>query len=187
MKRYFGGLLIILSLVTAGTVGAEVVHINVPALARDYPPGDEGWSFYCSERVETLHYPGQEAGVVVELVAHLEGTVWAGLGECYGEPTALRAKIEPRFINLSTSDSFSRYAIVEEGPFAIDLVLHSVLPDPFYPDDDLLLWLCVLPEGCLVVEPVRADITDVTFIVTTEPVVPVESSTWGRIKALYER
>jgi hypothetical protein len=159
------GLLLALGFLWVNSSPAEVIQITVPALAADYP-------FTTPEGVpcrptEAFDYPGEEVGTVLQVRVHLEGTVWPGLGDAW------RATVG-----------------VEGGSFELDLTLPNGNPDfqdPISPGDDLYFRMCFVTESaCVVVQEASAQLTEVTFTVTTTSVVPAERNTWGRIKALYK-
>jgi hypothetical protein len=180
-------------LLSAGFVStswAEVVQISVSALEQTYPLVTPSGQVPCRE-TEALDYPGEEVGVVVSISVRLRGTVLPGVGDCDGEVVSLGAELEPWFVNDSAADGYKRPMVVDAGAFEIDLLLpyigHPLLQDPFNPNDDLLLRLCVRTEsGCQYIQHVSVELDEVTFTVTTMSAVPTEKTTWGGIKSLYE-
>jgi hypothetical protein len=183
------GLLLALGFFWVSSSPAEVIQITVPALAADYP-------FTTPEGVpcrptEVFDYPGEEVGTVLQVRVHLEGTVWPGLGEdCDGTEMNLDAALNPWLINYWLGDAWRATVVVEGGSFELDLTLPNGNPDfqdPISPGDDLYFRMCFVTESaCVVVQEAAAQLTEVTFTVTTASVVPAERGTWGRIKALYK-
>jgi hypothetical protein len=183
------GLLLVFGFFWASHSAAEVVQITVPALAADYP-------FTTPQGVPcrptgAFDYPGEEVGVVQEVRVHLQGTVWPGLGEdCNGTEMNLGAGLGPWLINDSAADAWRSTVGVAGGPFELDLTLPNGNPDfqdPIRPGDVLYFRMCFVTESaCVVVQEASAQLTEVTFTVTTASIVPTENSTWGRIKALYK-
>jgi len=183
------GLLLALGFFWTNSSPAEVVQITVPALAADYP-------FTTPEGVpcrptEAFDYPGEEVGVVLEVRVHLKGTVWPGLGEdCGGTEMDLGAGFNPWLINYWAGDAWRGTIGVEGGPFELDLTLPNGNPDfqdPIRPGDILYFRMCFVTESaCVVIQEASAQLTEVTFTVTTTSIVPAKPSSWGRIKALYK-
>jgi len=181
-------LLLALGFFWTNSSSAEVVRITVPSLAGDYP-------FTTPQGVPcrptgAFDYPGEEVGEVLEVRAHLKGTVWPGLGEdCNGKEVELSAGLNPWLIHYAASDVWWGTISVAGGTFELDLTLPSGTPDfqdPIGPGDALYFRMCFVTESaCVVVQEASAQLTEVTFTVTTTSLVPTEDSTWGRIKALY--
>jgi hypothetical protein len=181
-------LLTVLLLVTAGTVYAGVYEYVLPDL--------NGPS--TGDKTTTLTYTGP-AGAVNSLTIRIEGTVDVlGYVECLGnvEPDTSAWPLGPGSRMLKTGDTGywtgSGQFLDLPGPFD-DSWTHFTFNGGFSElatGDDIEVNLFFGPAALVgmcgpITSPTSGTMTRVTLSIDVSPAVPVETSTWGRIKCLY--
>ncbi len=186
MKSIF--LLCVLLLVTAGTGYAEVFEYDLPALT--------GPSI--GDRVTTFTYTGP-AGTVNSLTVRVEGTVDVlGYTECLGNvpPDTLVWPLSPGSHLLKPGDTGywigSGSALEVLGPFD-ESWFHHTFNGGFTElttGDDIEVNLYFGPAALVgvcgpITPPTAGTATRVTLLIDVSSPVPLEPSTWGRIKSLY--
>jgi len=182
--------LIAIVIVTTSTTVAEVVEIPLPGLLGTYPITDQNGT-----RTVTFQLPA------VPLAIHgasfrISGTTGVGAVSCeWGGPYAWSMDI-----GASMKDTFAHFWLAsalmpqEAGPFAWTEEFHatpSTTTWGFLMDGEAEIRLNGAPVGLVdLCWPVSAEptatVTEAVLIVDAEFPVPVDATSWGRIKALYE-
>ena len=175
-------------LIFTGIANAEVYEYDLPALT--------GPSI--GDRVTTFTYTGP-AGAVNSLTVRVEGTVDVlGFTECLGNvpPDTLVWPLSPGSHLLKPGDTgywIGSGAFLEVlGPFD-DSWTHVTFNGGFSElttGDDIEVNLYFGPAALVgicgpITGPTEGTATRVTLLIDVSPPVPVEPSTWGRIKSLY--
>jgi hypothetical protein len=177
-------------LVVAGLANAEIYEYELPDLTG---PSTNG------EQMTTLVYDGA-AGTVNSLTLLIEGTVDVlGLIVCESvvPPDTSVWPLGPGSRLLKAGDTGYWYGGGEMldalGPFA-DSWTHNTFNGGFpglVAGDTIEVYLCFCPTVLVglcspITAPTAGTATSVTLAIDVAPIVPVEDSTWGRIKGLYD-